>query len=280
VHPILFRIGSYEVPSYGVLLTLAFAAGIWVARRRAAARGIDEERLLDVCMVILFASILGARLLWVVTHTAQFQPPNGSWWDAFDPFRGGSYVGFAGLSVLGGVVLATLSAIGFMAWRGLPVLATSDVLAPSVALGEGITRIGCLLNGCCYGLPCTAWYCIRFPAGSPAAISYPGAAVHPTEIYSSLAGFTFFAILSWLLRRAPFEGAVFGAFLVLEGIERVLLDLVRHQDPSVIWFHVGSTAFGANQGVSVVILLAGIVVLAVLHARAREHGRTRVPRTA
>ena len=74
--------------------------------------------------------------------------------------------------------------------------------------------------------------------------------MHATQLYSSAAGFAFFVLLSLLLRRSPFDGAVFGAFLVLEGLERLLLDLVRHQDPSVVWFQIGGTDFGANQGVS------------------------------
>lgn len=267
VHPILFRIGSYEVPSYGVALTLAFAVGIWLARRRAAARGIDEESVIDVCMLILVTSIIGARLLWVATHTDQFQPPHGAWSEALNPFRGGSYVGFGGLSVLGGVVLATLSALAFMRWKGLPVLRTADVLAPSVALGQGITRIGCLLNGCCFGLPCDSWFCLRFPGGSPADVAFHDHALHATQLYSSAAGFAFFVVLSLLLRRHLFDGAVFGAFLVLVGVERLLLDLVRHQDPSVVWFQIGSTDFGANQGVSAALLGVGIAVLAMLASR-------------
>ncbi len=267
MHPILFRIGSYEVTSYGVALTIAFALGIWVAQRRAAERGIDEERVLNVCMLILVTSIVGARLLWVATHVDQFQPPNGSWVDVHNPFHGGSFAGFAGLSVLGGVVLSTVAALAFMRWRGLPVLKTADVLAPSVALGEGITRIGCLLNGCCFGLPCTAWYCLRFPDGAAADMAFDDQLVHATQLYSSAAGFGFFVLLSLLLRRPPFDGAVFGAFLVLAGIQRLLLDLVRHQDPSVVWFQIGGTDFGANQGVSAVILVVGIAVLAVLSAR-------------
>jgi phosphatidylglycerol:prolipoprotein diacylglycerol transferase len=267
VFPILFRIGSYEVPSYGIALTLGFALGIWLARRRAAARKIDPDKVLDVCMVILVTSILGARILWVATHTDQFQPPYGTWGDAFNPFRGGSYVGFAGLSVLGGVVGATLSALAFMFWRGLPVLSTADVLAPSVALGQAVTRIGCLLNGCCYGTPCTGWYCIAFPDGTPPHLAYDGHAVHATQLYSSAAGFVFFVVLSLLLSRRLFDGAVFGAFLVLLGAERIFLDLVRHQDPSVVWFQIGATPFGANQAVGVAMLLAGVAVLAILASR-------------
>jgi phosphatidylglycerol:prolipoprotein diacylglycerol transferase len=267
VHPILFRIGSYEVPSYGVLLTLAFAAGIWIARRRAEARGIDGERVLDACMLILFTSILGARLLWVATHLEVFRPPQGTWTDALNPFRGGAYVGFAGLSVLGGVVLATVSALAFLAWRKLPVLATADVLAPSVALGEGVTRIGCFLNGCCYGLPCDGGFCLRFPEGSGPDLTYHGAAVHPTQLYASAAGFAFFFLLSWLLRRRLFDGAVFAAFLMTQGVARLLLDTIRHQDASVVWFHVGASPFTANQGVSVGLLIAGAVLFVLLRAR-------------
>lgn len=267
MHPVLFRIGSYEVPSYGLLLTLAFAAGIWIARRRAAARGIDGERVLDVCMLILFSSILGARLLWVVTHLDQFRAPQGSWSDALNPFRGGVYVGFAGLSVLGGVVFATASALAYLAWKKMPVLATADVLAPSVALGEGITRIGCFLNGCCYGLPCEGGFCVRFPADSPAALVYHGAAVHPTQLYASAIGFLLFFVLSALLRRSLFPGAVFAAFLAFQGLQRLLLDLVRHHDESVIWFRMGTTPFTANQGVSVALLAAGVIVFLALRSR-------------
>ena len=275
MHPVLFRIGSYEVASYGVLLTIAFACGIWVARRRAEARGLDGERVLDVCMVILFTSILGARLLWVVTHLEVFHAPNGRWLDAFFPFRSGAYVGFAGLSVLGGVVLATGSAFAFMAWKRMPLLDTADVLAPSVALGEGITRIGCFLNGCCHGLPCDGWWCVRFPDGSPSWVAFHGATVHPTELYSSAAGFAFFAALSVLLARRPFAGAVFAVLFVLEGIERILLDLVRYQDASVVWFEIGKTPFTANQAVSVAMVLFGAIAFAMLRPRSPARATAR-----
>jgi phosphatidylglycerol---prolipoprotein diacylglyceryl transferase len=261
VHPVLFRIGSYEVASYGLLLTVAFA------------RGLDGERILDVCMVILFTSILGARILWVVTHRDLFTPPQGTWLDAVNPFRGGGYVGFAGLSVLGGVVLATASAFAYLAWKKMPLFETADVLAPSVALGEGITRIGCFLNGCCHGLPCDGWWCVRFPDGSPSNLAFHGATVHPTQLYASAAGFLFFVLLSLLLRRRPFVGAVFAAFFVLEGVERILLDLVRHQDASVVWFDVGSTPFTANQAVSVAMVLTGVVAFVALRPR-RAAGAT------
>src|SRR5262249_36584854 len=82
-----------------------------------------------------------------------FRPPHGRWLDAVNPFHVGS-VGLAGLSVLGGVILATAAGLAYLRSRGMPVLRTADVLAPSYALGEGITRIGCFLDGCCFGVAC------------------------------------------------------------------------------------------------------------------------------
>jgi phosphatidylglycerol:prolipoprotein diacylglycerol transferase len=263
VHPILFRIGSYEVPSYGLLLTLAFAAGIWVARRRAAERGIDEDRLLDVCMLILFTSIVGARLLWVATHLEMFRAPHGSWSDALNPFRSGRYVGFSGLSMLGGVVLATVSALAFLAWRRLPVLATADVLAPSVALGEGITRIGCFLNGCCFGKPSDLPWAIKFPSDCVAGRSPVGQFyLHPTQLYTSLFGLLLFFFLRRQLMKKHFNGQIFAFYLILSGAFRFGIDFIRYYED------LGNLLI--NQFIAVGLIIAGIILYVISTRRKIE----------
>jgi phosphatidylglycerol---prolipoprotein diacylglyceryl transferase len=261
VHPILFHIGGYEVTSYGVALMLAFAVGIEVARRRAKAAGLDEERVIDACMIALVTSLLGARALWVATHFALFRPPHGSWLDAVNPFHVGS-IGLAGLSVLGGVGLATLASLAYLRARGMPVLRTADVLAPSVALGEGITRIGCFLNGCCFGVPCQLPWCIRFPTGSGAGQAFPDTTVHPTQLYASALGFATFAALSVLLARRPADGVVFFALLAAMGLERFALELVRYSEASVIWLQLGAAPVSSNQLISAAIAVLGAAGLA------------------
>jgi phosphatidylglycerol:prolipoprotein diacylglycerol transferase len=144
-----------------------------------------------------------------------------------------------------------------------------DVIMPSVLLGEGITRIGCFLNGCCHGLVCTAPWGVRFPDGSPAAALFPGAAVHPTQLYASLLGFGSFAFVIWLARRRPFPGAVFFTSVVLVGGYRIALDLVRYYESEVILFRVGGTDFTINQLISLGLVLAGIAGLALLARRHR-----------
>ena len=256
MHPILFRIGSYEVTSYGVALMIAFAVGIEVARRRARAAGLDEERVIDTCMIILVTSLVGARGLWVATHLAVFQPPRGSWVDAVNPFHVGG-IGLGGLSMLGGVGLATVSSLVFLRSRGMPVLRTADVLAPSGALGEGITRIGCFLNGCCFGVPCQFPWCIRFPGGSGAGQIFPDATIHPTQLYASALGFATFAVLSALLARRPPDGVVFFALLAAIGLERLALELVRYSEASVIWLQLGAAPISSNQVLGAMLALLG-----------------------
>jgi phosphatidylglycerol:prolipoprotein diacylglycerol transferase len=269
MYPILFEVGGYPVAAYGTALLLAFAVGIAVGVRRARAQGLDADRVLDAGMLILVSSILGARLLWVVTHPAVFRSPEVGWLDALNPFQGAGGGGVVGLSMLGGVVLAVLSTVAFFAYHRLPVLPHADVIMPSVVLGEGITRIGCFLNGCCHGLVCSAPWGVRFPGGSPAAVLFPGEAVHPTQIYASLLGFASFAFLVWLARRRPFPGAVFFTSLVLLGGYRIALDFVRYYESQIILFRAAGAGFTVSQLIGLGLVLAGIAGIAVLGRRQR-----------
>jgi phosphatidylglycerol:prolipoprotein diacylglycerol transferase len=262
-------VGGYPVAGYGTALLLAFVVGITVATRRARAQGLDADRVLDCSMLILVTSILGARLLWVVTHTEVFRGPQASWLDAVNPFQSGGGFGLVGLSMLGGVVLALLSALAFFAYRRLPLWPYVDVIMPSVLLGEGITRIGCFLNGCCFGLVCTAPWGVRFPDGSPAATLFPGAAVHPTQLYASFLGFASFAFLIWLARRRPFPGAIFFTSLILVGGYRIALDLVRYYESQVILLRAAGVDININQLIGLGLVLAGVAGLAVLGRRRR-----------
>jgi phosphatidylglycerol:prolipoprotein diacylglycerol transferase len=245
MHPVLLRLGGHEITSYGAALALAFAVGIALAWRRARARGLDPDGVLDVSIVILVSSLAGARGLWVLTHPQQ------------------PALGLGGMSMLGGVALAAIAAPGWLAWRRMPALAWADVLAPSVALGEAITRIGCFLAGCCFGRACEAAWCVHFPAGSPAAAALgEGVAVHPAQLYTAAVSLALFAALARLARAGPPAGTVFAALLAGLGAERLLLELVRHPDPEpTLWIVRGS------QLLALVLLATGGAGLVVLRRR-------------
>jgi phosphatidylglycerol:prolipoprotein diacylglycerol transferase len=248
VHPILFRVGGFEVASYGLALALSFAVGIALACRRASRHGVDPELILEVGIAAVVSSLVGSRLLWALTHRDAFTPPEGSWQDALS---------FAGLSMQGGIVLAATAGIGWTLYRGAPLLRTLDVTLPSLALGEGITRIGCFLNGCCHGVVCDLPFSVRFPEGSIPHQLYGAASLHPTQLYASAGGFALFAVLSLWLARAPAPGRVAAGWLIATGALRMLVDAFRYYEPSVTLFRVGEAAFTVNTPVALGMLLAG-----------------------
>jgi phosphatidylglycerol:prolipoprotein diacylglycerol transferase len=269
LHPVLFEIGGFTATSYGVALVLAFAAGIAVAARRARARGLDSERIVDASILILLTSLLGSRLLWIATHRARVAEQGGVL-AALLPWNESGSWGLVGLSMQGGVALAIATAFAYLRWRRVPLLPALDVMAPSVALGEGITRIGCFLNGCCHGLVCSWPWAVRFPRGSTAGELFGDVPVHPTQLYASATGFAIFALLSAALRRRPFDGAIVCAWLVLTGIQRIAVDGFRYYEPSVTLFALGRVTFTVNTAVAIAMFAAGVLGFARLAGRGRR----------
>jgi phosphatidylglycerol:prolipoprotein diacylglycerol transferase len=224
VHPILFHLGGFPVSAYGTALSLAFAFGIALAYRRAPAAGLAREPVVDVSLWIIAAALIGARALYVVTHPADFR---GHWLDAVNPFQGGR-VQMAGMSLMGGLPAAIAAALLYLRARGLPLLAYADLLAPSVALGAALTRVGCLLNGCCFGKPTSLPIGVRYPTGSLPAQLYGDQPVHATPLYESAAALALCLLLLALARRKPFAGALFFLLMLGMGLERLGAELLRH----------------------------------------------------
>jgi len=224
--PELFHFGPFHLRSFGVMLALAFLLGTWIALKDARRRGLDESSVLNLVLVILVASIVGARGMYVVTHLAEFA---GRPLAALAIWEGG-------LTLYGGLVLGTLAGFAFMARVGLPLGTTADALTPGVALGAGIARIGCFLNGCCYGLPSSLPWAVRFPAGSPPDLQFPGQALHPSQLYNSLAGLVLFGVVLWLRPRVKSPGRLWWTFVVLFLLVRIPIDATRYYEPSAyVW---------------------------------------------
>lgn len=251
MHPILFHVGSFPVSAYGTALSLAFACGIALAYRRAPGLGLAREPVVDVSLWIIVAALVGARVLYVVTHPAEFRPPQGQWLDAVNPFQGGR-VQMAGMSLMGGLPAAIAAALLYLRARGLPVLAYADLLAPSVALGAALTRVGCLLNGCCFGKPTSLPIGVRYPAGSLPAQLYGDQPLHATPVYESVAALALCALLLALARRRPFAGALLFVLMLGTGLERLGVELLRHPTDGA----------QAARAIALVLALAGVAGLA------------------
>ncbi|MDZ7338143.1 MAG: prolipoprotein diacylglyceryl transferase [candidate division KSB1 bacterium] len=271
MHPVLFKLGPLQIHAYGLMLATSFVLGILLAARRAKKVGIDPNRIMDLGVVVAVSAIVGARLFYVVRHLDEFR---GHWTDTFNPFQSTGQVGIGGLTLLGGVILALVTSYIYLRAKGLPFLRVADMVAPSLGLGIFLTRIGCFLNGCCYGVPTKLPWGVSFPEGCAAHWQYGSVPIHPTQLYSSLGGLIIFLALLALDRRRAFDGYLFYFFLIFYGLGRFLVDFVRYYEPSMVLMRLGSVAISYNQAISLLMLLAGALGL-FLGAR-----KSRVPQTS
>lgn len=260
MHPILLKLGRFEIYSYGVMLAISFLLGIYWAMARAEKRGVDKNHIMDLSILVVLSAILGSRFLYVVTHVEEFK---GRWLDTINPIQSTGDIGIAGLSMLGGVVFTLIAVVVFSYRKQISILRLFDILAPSFALGIFITRIGCFLNGCCYGNPCELPWGMVFPLTSPAGSMFQGIAIHPTQLYSSLYGLVILIILFFLDKKERFDGFIFSCFFILYGIARFSIDFVRYYEESVMVNLMG-WEITINQVISLLMILVGIVFLWVL----------------
>ncbi|MBS3899090.1 MAG: prolipoprotein diacylglyceryl transferase [Dethiobacter sp.] len=210
MYPVLFRIGGISIYSYAVLLTLAFIIGTLGVSRGGKRAGLPAEKLLDMAMWILIASLVGARLLFILIELPMYLA------DPLSVF----HVRSGGLSFHGGLIGGIAAGLWYTHRHKLPQGKVADLVAPYLALGYGIVRIGCLLNGCCFGIP----------ANLPWAL--PGAAAdstlrHPTQLYAFFAGIIIFGLLLWRKNKIRFNGQLFLEFILLYSIYRFFIEYYR-----------------------------------------------------
>lgn len=254
MYPELFSFGPFHLRTFGVLLAAAFLIGTWIALGEARRRAIDETKLVNLVLVILLASIVGARAFYVFTHPAELRGDPLSFLRIWE----------GGLTLIGGFVAGTVAGFAYMVRAGLPLGATADTVTPSVALGVAIARIGCFLNGCCFGLPGSAPWCVHFPAGAPASILFPGFPVHPSQLYNAAAFFGLFLLTLWLRPRLEGDGQLWWGFVILFALVRIPIDATRYYEPSAYVLKI----FGRFVTDSELIGFALIVVGVVLFVRA------------
>jgi len=240
MHPEIVHICGFTLYAYGLALALAMAAGVWLSARRAARFGFAPDDVFDAAMPVVLSGLLGAKLLFLATSWREYA---ANPWAILASIRGGFvYYG----SFIGGAA----GAIAWLRWKKYPILPFGDVVAPGLALGQAIGRIGCFFNGCCYGGP-VSWGVI-FPSLGD------GIARHPVQLYES-AGTLLLAL--GLTRLAPQGkgGRVLGLYLVGYGVLRFLLEILRADDRGPV--------LPLGLSVSQALSLAGILIGSFLFLR-------------
>lgn len=237
MHPVLLDMGRIKVYSWGFMLALAVIAAVVGMSRLFAREGYDEEDVLDLVIILVLAGLLGSRLAYI----GMFQ------WHEFlaSPaiIFSISDGGFSGLVWYGGLTAGALAFAIFIWKKKYAFWKLADICAPFLALGYAIVRIGCFLNGCCYGKVTGSWGMV-FPYVDDLSR-------YPTQLFSSAINLILFLFLWWYYPRRKFAGQVFILYLLGYSVYRFSIEFIREN--SIFY-----GPFSISQVYSIIIFVAAI----------------------
>jgi len=243
MYPVLFRIGGFEVTSFGVLVAIGALVGIWMFRRELRRSGLPDDGI-DAAVAGVIGGLAGAKLLWVFEHIGE-QPATEL------------LLSRGGLSWFGGVAGGVLAGVIVMHRKRLPIVPMLAAATPGIAVGHAIGRIGCFLVGDDYGRPSNLPWAVAFPQGLPPT-TVP---VHPTQLYEAAALVPLvFLLLRWR-RQGRSDPFVLGAYLMLAGAIRFVIEFLR-VNPRVV----------GNLSVAHLASIAAMAVGAAVAYRSRHGG--------
>ncbi len=217
MRPFLFTINSVSIPSYGFVVAIAFFIALLIAIKRAKKYYISTYLILDISLYILISGFIGGRIFYILQHISYYESID-------EVFQ----IGTGGFTFYGGFILALLVFIIYSYLNKLPTGKIADILAPALALGIGISRIGCFLAGCCFGKPTSLPFGVSFPANSLPWIEFETQKVHPTQIYSFISLMVIFSILLSIEKYTVLSGQLFAVFTLLYSTQRFFIDFLRY----------------------------------------------------
>ena len=248
MYPILFNIptpwASIPVFSYGTMIAIGFLLTFFYVCWLAGKRGIDDEHITDIYLVIILTSIVGARANYVVAN----------WSEYANDLASIPKVWQGGMVYLGGFIGAMLGGLGYLTLRRLPYGPYYDMFSPAVPFACALGRVGCFLNGCCYGVACSLPWAMHFPARTGAGPELR----HPTQIYEMLMLFGITAFMHWYYMRNRRPGLAMVMFVYLYSLDRFIIEFFRAESTYEHYL------FGLTLGQSTSILCVAVAAVAHL----------------
>ncbi len=210
--PVIFKISqSFELRWYGVMAMIAFVVAVIIAQKNRKYFNMTKDQTYNLVLTSMISGVLGARIFYVI-----------EFWN-----RGGFsenplniiMINKGGLVFYGGFIMALACIYIFTRRNKLEFLSTLSFMAPSLALGHAISRIGCFLNGCCYGKPTNLIWGYVYPSCSVPGHEHPGVHLHPVQLYETAGNIVIFFILQKFIKKNK-SGQVAGMYMILYGILR------------------------------------------------------------
>lgn len=253
IDPVAISLGPVQIRWYGIIMATAFLLGIFLAYRRARRNNIDPNHILNMITLIIPASIIGARLYYVIFTWENYRATP---WEALAIWHGG-------LAIHGGIAGGLLAGLFYVYRYGIPVWKTADIIAPSLILGQAIGRWGNFINQEAHGGPVTEQFINLFPAFIKNQMFIEGRYYHPTFLYESIWDFAVFLVLVWRWPRKKAEGEIAFLYLILYSTGRFFIEALRTDSLMLGPFRVA-------QLVSIALILVGFAGIFRLRQRPKR----------
>jgi phosphatidylglycerol:prolipoprotein diacylglycerol transferase len=242
VSRIAFHIGSIAVAWYGIMVALAIITLVtWALLAAKKDPRLNSDIVLNAAIVGIPFGIVGARLLHVIDNWHLYK-------DNLSRIIGGD-----GLAIYGAVLGAALGIWIYSRFRKISFGHLADVISPGIILAQAIGRVGCTLNGCCYGVECDLPWAITYT--NPESLGPHGIFVHPTQVYEIIFNLMVFGVLLVLRKRFRPDGSLFLIYLTFYSLWRIGIDFIREGTPFLFGLHEA-------QIISIVVLIITISLMA------------------
>lgn len=216
MHPIAFQIGSLTIRWYGVMAALGFLTAMFLLEFNRRFAKVSKDQCSTLLFIAMITGILGARIFYVVQFFHQYKH------DLWSVIR----IDQGGLVFYGGFLLALFSVVFYCKMKSLDIIRILDIFVPALTAAHGLGRIGCFLNGCCYGRATDAWWGVTAPVGSHLAAAAGNMPIHPVQLLEAGENFLLCILYCWMLRKVK-RGVVISTYLLLYGILRFANETLR-----------------------------------------------------
>lgn len=244
MYPIALQIGNFTIRWYGVMAAVGFLAAAFFINRNRKEANLTSDQAANLVFIAMTAGVIGSRIFYVVQFASQFR---NNWVDIFRIDKGG-------LVFYGGLILAVICILIYCKMCKLDIIKVFDVFTPAMPFAHACGRIGCFLNGCCFGTMTDSWVGVKYPAYSEPYMRYPDAALHPVQLYEAAFNFILCGVMIYLVRKVRYKGVPMGFYFIAYGFMRIIFEFFRGDNAKIAGFTIA-------QYIGVGLIIAGIIIV-------------------
>jgi phosphatidylglycerol:prolipoprotein diacylglycerol transferase len=273
MHRVLFTVPGlgFAFHGFSLMMLLACFGALGITFWRARRERIDPDAVAGLAVWLISGGFIGARVMFLVQHP-----------EAVEHFSDVLKIWQGGIVFYGCIIGGLIGSVIYWIRHPFPFLAMADAVAPALALGSALGRLGCFLNGCCYGSTTSFPLALGFPAGSPpwvrhveqgliSPLAEHSLPVHPTQLYSALDAFLLLGVLMWFYPRRRRDGEVMALLMVTYPIARFANECLRGDEGAIL------AGLSAAQAISVGLFMAGVATWIYLARLPQTRLADRIP---